>query len=177
SPPACLFYLFFLFPESPSLKIRIVILRLHLIGIIGTGGLCRGIEHIGSDPYRRFVLERQHPAGSLAAKHHGGGKGEILHTACKIEIHNGLFISLHRDTLLKLPGDILMAGCQGDKSCNQQHHRKSIKNCGKDSSFFRGLCDWIAVHLHQCALLSLREALRSEERRVGYEGRCGWCWA
>ena len=59
----------------------------------------------------------------------------------------------------KLPGDILMAGHQRDKGCNQQHRRKSIKSCGKDSSFFRGLCDWIAVHLHQCALLSLRGAL------------------
>ena len=66
------------------------------------------------------------PQNTMAA-----AKGEILHTACKIEIHNGQFISLHRDTLLKLPGDILMAGCQGDKSCNQQHHRKEHKKLRK----------------------------------------------
>lgn len=121
------------------------------LGQMNLTGICRGIEHIGRDLHRRFAFERQHLGGRLAAKHQGGGKGEILHTACKIEIYNGQLISLHRDALLKLPGDILMAGRQRDKGCNQQHHRKSIKNCGKDRPPFRGLRNWIAVHLHHLA--------------------------
>lgn len=42
------------------------------------------------------------------------------------------------------------------------------KNCGKDISFFRGFCDWIAAHLHQCALLSLRGSVVSAG--VGLDG-------
>lgn len=42
------------------------------------------------------------------------------------------------------------------------------KNCGKDISFFRGFCDWIAAHFHQCALLSLRGSVVSAG--VGLDG-------
>ena len=63
--PTGVSFLFFLFPESTSLKIRIVLLRLHFLGIIGTGGLYRGIEHIGRNLYRRFARNRQHPMAAL----------------------------------------------------------------------------------------------------------------
>src|SRR5699024_1405676 len=111
-----------LLPKFPAFPIVIVLLRLHLFRKGGAGGLCRGVEHIGRDLYRHLILERQHLGGCLAAKNHGGGKGEILHTACKIEIHNGQFISLHRDALLKLPGNVLMAGRQeiGRASCRDR---------------------------------------------------------
>ena len=42
------------------------------------------------------------------------------------------------------------------------------KICGKYISFFRGFCDWIAAHFHQCALLSLRGSVVSAG--VGLDG-------
>src|SRR5699024_2068475 len=121
------------------------------------------VEHIGRDLHRHLVLERQHLGGRLAAKHHGGGKGEILHTACKIEVHNSQFISLHRDALLKLPGNVLMAGRQGDKGRDQQRHSKNVAGHSEDAALFGGLRKLV----HYLTLLSLREALFLRD----------WCWA
>ena len=81
--PSGVSFLFPFFLKTPSLKILIVLLRFRLFRKGGTGSLCRGIEHIGRDLHRRFAFERQHLGDCLAAKHQGGGKGEILHTACK----------------------------------------------------------------------------------------------